>query len=461
MKSTEFSFVPEYPGLEAGPSIRPRSRLYSLAPIGVGTSSTEGLLSYIIRLAGAHSVSPRRLIMDEFTKICPEIARYRRHGLFFETNARSINGLHRYSELFVDIIETLCGLSAARDLTLLSLKALLPFNGAGLITPSPQWCSTCYAEMLESRKEIYQPLAWSFELYRVCSRHEKALVDRCPSCGKLQYQIPRSPVIGYCSHCGVWLGKRSGTPPVVNPFELWIATAIEEIIIDIPQLGNHATRERFVSQLNEAINHFTDGSRRQFCLGIGLPESAFQSWLSGNQRPNLPQWLAISYGIDIGPVQFLEKNFVSASDRGTLRKPPGLLKLRAKRTQLTVTQHQEIQAELDAVADARNGSISVTMLAKKHHLTRSHLRHRWPDQCRQISANYRKSAKIWSNEQLAQKCSITMETVNTLLERGCYPSQRAMRDALDRVGISLADPAIWDAYKQQLKTRLSENKADP
>jgi hypothetical protein len=34
----------------------PRSRLYHLSPIGVGTSEVESLTGYLVRLAAAHSV---------------------------------------------------------------------------------------------------------------------------------------------------------------------------------------------------------------------------------------------------------------------------------------------------------------------------------------------------------------------------------------------------------------------
>ena len=43
----------------------PRSRLYSLEPIGIGTPQTESLTSYISRLAAAHSVRVRDLVVDE------------------------------------------------------------------------------------------------------------------------------------------------------------------------------------------------------------------------------------------------------------------------------------------------------------------------------------------------------------------------------------------------------------
>src|ERR1041385_4375542 len=42
-----------------------RSRLYSLEPIGIGTPQTESLTSYISRLAAAHSVRVRDLVIGE------------------------------------------------------------------------------------------------------------------------------------------------------------------------------------------------------------------------------------------------------------------------------------------------------------------------------------------------------------------------------------------------------------
>lgn len=48
----------------------------------------------------------------------------------------------------------------------------------------------------------------------------------------------------------------------------------------------------------------------------------------------------------------------------------------------------------------------------------------------------------------------TMKIVDTLLERGIYPSQRIVRDAPDRVGLSLANPAprcLQETTKDQIR----------
>ena len=49
----------------ARPAIPSRSRLYSLEPIGIGTPWTESLASYVSRLADAHTVRVRELVVHE------------------------------------------------------------------------------------------------------------------------------------------------------------------------------------------------------------------------------------------------------------------------------------------------------------------------------------------------------------------------------------------------------------
>ncbi len=44
---------------EKGSKMPPRSRLYCLAPLGMGTVEIESLTSYIQRLAWAYRVNPR------------------------------------------------------------------------------------------------------------------------------------------------------------------------------------------------------------------------------------------------------------------------------------------------------------------------------------------------------------------------------------------------------------------
>lgn len=48
------------------PAIPPRSRLYRLEPVGIGTPYVESLTSYIARLAAEHCVTPKNLGLPNF-----------------------------------------------------------------------------------------------------------------------------------------------------------------------------------------------------------------------------------------------------------------------------------------------------------------------------------------------------------------------------------------------------------
>ena len=48
-------------------SVPPRSRLYSLKPIGIGTPFVESLTGYVSRLADAHGVSVGKLVDRELS----------------------------------------------------------------------------------------------------------------------------------------------------------------------------------------------------------------------------------------------------------------------------------------------------------------------------------------------------------------------------------------------------------
>ena len=81
----------EHSGLE----MPPRSRLYHLPPLGVGTLWVESLTSYVNRLAWTYRVSPRVLVAQEIDPLLS--SEYQVHSLvqlatFSRSGAMGING---------------------------------------------------------------------------------------------------------------------------------------------------------------------------------------------------------------------------------------------------------------------------------------------------------------------------------------------------------------------------------
>ena len=104
------------PAREAPP---PRSRLYRLEPIGIGTPAVESLSSYLNRLAQAHCVMVTTLITHELLPRLGVLAPPRAHppptpprggghGLG-QHLARQINGLGRIAATWVEGLEALTG----------------------------------------------------------------------------------------------------------------------------------------------------------------------------------------------------------------------------------------------------------------------------------------------------------------------------------------------------------------
>lgn len=109
----------------------PRSRLYQPPVAGVGTKDIEGLISYIVRVAAAHSVSPWRLLKKIYAVENSDIKAFM-YPSFFNKYSSTINGLGKYAEVFVTDTEKLTGSSRLRNTTVLSLANLLPTKGCGL-----------------------------------------------------------------------------------------------------------------------------------------------------------------------------------------------------------------------------------------------------------------------------------------------------------------------------------------
>jgi len=113
----------------------PRTRLYSLEPIGIGTPQTESLTSYISRLAAAHSVRVRDLVVGELLAHvrCPHLAdgpHTNLLGAFWRSETRALNSTRSLARRMVHGLEEKTGRRDLRFLTLLTWSEVLPVHPA-------------------------------------------------------------------------------------------------------------------------------------------------------------------------------------------------------------------------------------------------------------------------------------------------------------------------------------------
>ena len=130
-------------------AVPPRSRLYSLEPIGIGTPETESLTSYISRLAAAHSVRVRDLVISEL------LAYMRRShpadsthadlfSAFWRNETRALNGTCSLARRMAHGLEEKTGRRDLRFLTLLTWNEFLPVLQLQKMTRA--WCPGCFQD---------------------------------------------------------------------------------------------------------------------------------------------------------------------------------------------------------------------------------------------------------------------------------------------------------------------------
>jgi len=98
------------------PTLPPRSRLYPLAPLGVGTAAVESLTSYLNRLANAHCVPLTTLAGLELAPLLNKSISNTRTK--FNDSAKTLNGGGDWTANIITVLERLTCTEGLRYLTL-------------------------------------------------------------------------------------------------------------------------------------------------------------------------------------------------------------------------------------------------------------------------------------------------------------------------------------------------------
>lgn len=194
----------------------PRTRLYHLEPIGVGTPTVESLTGYLMRLAEAHCVSMSALVTGEL------LPAMKPHGLgtrpaatWLGNHGPQFNGM---GDTAREAVAALTHLTGRPDLVSLTMRSwaevLAPHGLLRLGKHARVWCRACYAEALERGTSLFEPLLWSIAVVVVCPRHRRRLSEQCPydDCARVLPGIAALARPGYCSWCNRLLYRHGDEP---------------------------------------------------------------------------------------------------------------------------------------------------------------------------------------------------------------------------------------------------------
>jgi hypothetical protein len=430
-----------------------RSRLFVLPHVEASPDQRESLMSLLIRTCGAHQVNPRRLIGAVVSVALPEIEKLA-YPAFFNRLAGTINGLGPYADLFVRAMEQMTGQQALRSLTLLPWKDFFPLNGQGALARHPRWCSACLLEQRRSREDVYFPLLWSLEPYRVCTVHGRPLDDLCPHCGKRQPFISRYPDQAVCHHClRSLIHLRSpdaeSEPSGGNQFETWVANALGSMLAQHDNPGFAPSAEHFRSAVQSMVESVAGGNRAAFCRSVGFNRYALKGWLSKGERPSITQFLALSYAVQTKPADLvsIEVSWHGAQDN--FLRAAGGLKIRHRCPTVTKYRRSELRSRLQAQLQAEPPQ-PISVIAQSLGLTARYLRYWFPEMCAHLTLRHKKSVRRRSMERMETQGRRVQEIVRAFRDGNRYPSRRNVDKFLRENGASLGNRVLFKVYREAL-----------
>jgi len=351
--------------------IPPRSQLYGLEPIGIGTSSVESLTSYVGRLAAAHSLkvgdlSGRILSQSSDPKDCiipPEARAAMRGGHGFRVSSYTINGVTDRARKWVQALECATCRRDLRYLTLLPFRQALPDH---LFHRYRTWCSICFERWRLSGQIVYEPLLWGIKTSFHCPTHLQQLSNTCPCCGRTMSPLSVLFQPGFCGHCGSWLGTlnpktdESQVSPSTDD-QRWTLIQVESLLAMLPVVDPTAARESLRRNLATYLEEIANGNVLAFTEYIMCPGGMLRNWLSGKELPRIEKLLRIARSLNVPVPSFFTAEGPKAMDIASAKQT---VAMRKKRLVLPSRHAREIRRTLQAALDAAV-PLSVTEIASR------------------------------------------------------------------------------------------------
>lgn len=186
---------------------------FPLEPIGLGSALAESLISYVMRLADAHSVNVGDLICRTLLDIPNPRGKIIASKIKGVTGSDidnscgyAINGVTDRAGRWVDAVEIATCRRDLKGLTLLPFRFVLPRH---MFSQHRRWCSLCLEQWRTRGQIVYEPLIWGVEVASYCQEHRRPLVDVCHHCSRSLVAIGFYSRPGFCERCGGWLGTSS------------------------------------------------------------------------------------------------------------------------------------------------------------------------------------------------------------------------------------------------------------
>jgi len=415
----------------AVPSLTARSRLYSLAPIEIGTAFVESLSGYVERLAEAHAVSAGSLIGRELFGR-PAGANPINVGLL----SYAINGVGGSAKRWVQALENVTSRPDLRYLTLLPFERLFP--QPFLFRPVRAWCPPCYQMMATQGGPVYEPLSWCLKLVDVCPRHHRFLADKCPHCLRSLRPLTAATRPGACSRRGLWLGSTinqaalPASDAAPTEYQLWLAESIGELLASAPQINPERLRDRAREALAAYANAFTEGNRTAVADIAGCGRGVFYSWFKGDQVPRIDTLVRTWYQLKLPVACLVDDACPGFSPETRLERSR---QIRDVRDTAPKRSAEQIRCALEAALHEEPAPGLHEIAHQLGYGTTTRLRSVDRDLCRQVVLRHRKSGRSHWWRRRGAKPICELSRMKRVLEQ--YLASDGPVPPLDHIATSL------------------------
>ncbi len=428
----------------------PRSTLYALQPIEMGTPLVESLSSYVTRLAEAHCVFSGLLMSKVIVPLVPGYApSERQHGLFRLSGERStlLNGTGLPAKYGVQALKTLTGRTDLYCLTLLPLAAIFAAQARGLIRLTKAWCPVCYENWREHGQMVYDPLLWFFQAVAICPHHHCRLYTRCPyqDCAQSLPAVAWRSRAGYCSYCQRWLGLPEKEVKVVSSLEeqdwrwhQWVVQTVGEMLATLSTSSVFPNQQRISNVLTCVASQVTEGNITALARALGIVQSKVHAWCHGDRRPEITTLLHLCHDLGLSLSDFLYQEIERLQPH--LNVPSEHLPQVPKRKN-SIPVEQVYSALEQILASKPHPPISLGKVAQQLGWRYDILYKVHPVACHEIAAHYKTYLQQRQETRLQRFQAEIRQVALQLHADGISPTQKRIAPHLSQSGI-LRDPRL-------------------
>jgi hypothetical protein len=453
------------------PAVPKRSALYSLDPIGIGTSMVESLTSYLIRLAYEHCVVPGVLVTTSIAPLALSNVSPHEHQINIQAiwggdyiNTSMCNGMRTTACNITTILKQLTGRD---ELHLLTMQPWAEVIAAmRLFRNKRMWCPQCYQQWQSTNQIVYEPLIWSLKVVEICPQHHRTLLQQCPQCGQASCLFTATSLpSGYCSKCGGWLGttmEAENNLETLSDKELnwqcWVVKNVSELLAKTPNLTSLIPKTRIKTVLSAYVQQLTKGNINALCRLTQQPDSTLNNWLHSKSVPQLFQLLQICNSLEISLWDFLTQSIedISFNSISLVKTQPKQTNQPKRRKRLNVALAQTtLFAALHEFPPP-----PLQEIVKRLKTERSTLRYRFPELSHAISVRYADYKKNQRFESIRYQ-------LETIIETECPPPSlkevarrlKTSKDLLRRYCLALCN-AISQRHATYRKMLGEQKKAE-